>query len=82
MPNYKYEVLGTANQGQTWSCTGRIRHETADIGETADKVVMETFMGLTNGKAVFGKPGLGCEGLYKITKFLLEVIVESPLQER
>jgi len=34
----------------------------------------QAFQQLTDGKAVFGNPGVGCVGPYHITRMLLEVV--------
>jgi hypothetical protein len=78
---YRYEVNGTAANGQTWSASGII--ETKSAGEFISAISMalaEAFQQLTEGKAVYGNPGVGCSGPYTCTKMLIEQQGESNAQ--
>jgi hypothetical protein len=43
-----------------------------EFHETFDYAMNQTFSQLTNGKAVYGKPGIGCHGPYDIHSVLIE----------
>lgn len=66
---YRYTVDGTARGDQTWTVTGLVSGELSDIYE---QVLSETFLQLTEGKAVFGSPGDTCQGPYNVKKILIE----------
>ena len=66
---YRFEIEGLAAGDKTWKTTGRIECEFADAFHAAMK---STFQQLTNGKAVYGKPGLGCSGPYDILSVVIE----------
>lgn len=73
MTAYRYTVEGLAADEQTWSVSAPIATKTAGDFALLPAVVMRaSFQALTEGKAIFGKPGLGCHGPYTITKFLIE----------
>jgi hypothetical protein len=62
---WSYEVQGTAADGQTWTIDGAV---ICDFTVLQGEVGIDVFEKLTQGKAVFGYPGLGCRGPYKVTK--------------
>jgi hypothetical protein len=65
---YAYQVRGTAADGQTWDVTGVV--VTNGLGEfmdTPNLSMRDAFMKLTEGRAQYGKPGLGCRGPYRVT---------------
>lgn len=66
---YHFQMQGTAAQGQTWAVSGDIEAEWHDVLDVSMK---HTFGKLTQGKAVYGKPGVGCRGPYNITLFKVE----------
>jgi hypothetical protein len=71
---YRYEVNGTAAQGQTWTCSGYIGDVQAGQFPEVQFIAMKlAFTQLTQGLAVYGKPGVGCEGPYAVTKLLIEL---------
>lgn len=73
MTAYRYTVEGSAADGQTWMVSAPIATRTAgEFATLPDTVMRASFQALTEGKAVYGKPGQGCRGPYKITKFLIE----------
>lgn len=73
MTTYAYVVKGTAANEQAWSVSGEITNEKeGDFPSTLDGTLQLAFMQLTQGKAVYGKPGVGCNGPYKITDFILQ----------
>jgi hypothetical protein len=70
---FRYDVRGLAADGQTWD----VRGECSDANGWPDclsEAMALAFHQLTNGKAVFGKPGVGCRGPYQITLFHFEDI--------
>lgn len=69
---YKFEINGTAAQGQTWNHSGSIEDVWHDLSAVVEAAMVETFQKLTRGEAVYGHPGVGCSGPYEITKLTLE----------
>lgn len=69
--SWNYEVKGSGADGQTWEITGNVVCDFINIHPT---VMRDTFGKLTEGKAVFGKPGVGCEGPYDIHRVLIEQV--------
>ena len=70
---YRYEISGTAAGEQTWTTTGISKDVTPGAFQSVfDDALRETFQLLTEGKAIFGKPGLGCSGPYTLTRLLIE----------
>lgn len=63
-----FTVDGTAADGQTWFCRGDVEGELPQI---LDAAMRQAFEQLTQGKAIFGHPGVGCRGPYKLRKFEL-----------
>lgn len=67
--NYSFSIEGSAARGQTWTAAGTV------IGlspqDAFANAMLESFQQLTNGKAVFGQPGLGCNGPYQIDKVVI-----------
>jgi hypothetical protein len=65
---YHYVIHGSAADGQTFTLDGVMSCEFED----AQYVAMQAgFEQLTQGKAVFGKPGVGCKGPYDIDSILI-----------
>jgi hypothetical protein len=67
----EYSIDGTAADGQTWTTKGRI---SAEYPQVFSDAMAQSFQQLTQGKAVFGKPGVGCKGPYKINRFELVTV--------
>lgn len=67
---YAYVVTGAAAGGQWWQVEGEI--DAASLVSLPPAVMGEAFEQLTGGRAVYGYPGQGCNGPYKITKLLIE----------
>jgi hypothetical protein len=83
MIEYHYEVCGTASDGQTWTTTGSVFAEKAGQFMNMPMLAMkQTFLKLTQGKAVFGKPGVGCRGPYKVTKLTIQEPKEPTNESR
>jgi hypothetical protein len=72
---YNYEIYGKAAGGQTWSTKGSIEQEQlGDFPSVPTQALIDSFNQLTEGKAVYGQPGLGCEGPYTIKRMLIEQV--------
>ena len=72
---YKYEITGGAADGQTWTTAGEIEIDMlGDFPKVPMTAIKESFMDLTQGKAVFGHPGVGCRGPFTIDKMTVEAI--------
>jgi hypothetical protein len=71
LKSYKFEMEGTAAGGQTWKTSGDIDDNANDLVAVFDTAMRKTFHQLTSGKAVFGKPGIGCAGPYDVQRFVL-----------
>lgn len=75
MIEYHFEVDGTAADGQTWQTAGLVHINGAgDFHRALEQAQVQTFNQLTRGKAVYGHPGIGCRGPYRITKLTIEEI--------
>ncbi len=73
MPRYGYAVEGTASDGQTWTTTGEVDYEKEGGFPVAVQEAMRlSFEQLTQGRAVYGHPGVGCRGPYTIQRLLVE----------
>jgi hypothetical protein len=70
---YKYKVEGTTGNGNTFTTEG-----TVDGGfpEVFTAAMRDSFQQLTRGRAQFGTPGVGCQGPYEFTRFVLEKITQ------
>lgn len=71
---FKYSIAGTAANEQTWSMQGTVE---CSFSNAHDMVMNQTFEALTDGKAVYGKPGQGCQGPYQITHFHIDAVEEN-----
>lgn len=60
---FSYNVQGTTAEGVSWSASGFVTCETPEVWS---QVLEHSFHDLTRGKAVFGRPGVGCKGPYEI----------------
>jgi hypothetical protein len=70
---YKYLVSGTAADGQTWTVTGVIENMLeGDFALVPDAAMRTAFEKLTRGRAIYGRPGVGCEGPYTFTRLTIE----------
>ena len=68
-----YIAEGIAASGQSWKTTGTVEVEWIDAFDAA---MRDSFRQLTGGKAVFGKPGVGCRGPYEIRRFELTAVAK------
>jgi hypothetical protein len=69
MDKWSYRINGTAAQGQTWETSGTVEF---DLPMVCTIAMRESFLKLTKGEAVFGHPGVGCQGPYRVTKLTIE----------
>ncbi len=72
---YQFTIIGTAANGQTWRTTGKV---SCEFNACFDTAMRASFEQLTGGKAVFGKPGVGCSGPYDITSILIQQVSATP----
>jgi hypothetical protein len=72
---YRYQINGSAADGQTWVTQGEVESYAAgDFPSVPGLALEQSFMKLTAGEAIFGHPGLGCKGPYGITRMLIEKV--------
>lgn len=71
MNRYKFKIEGIDANNNTWTTTGTV---TGDFMECLTEACRQSFLCLTQGKAVFGSPGVGCRGPYKITNYELKAL--------
>jgi hypothetical protein len=69
--HWTFQVSGLTTDGMAWQTSGVIEATANEVWELA---LMHSFHALTHGKAVFGKPGVGCKGPYEIKKVVVEQI--------
>ena len=75
---YFYAVEGSASGGQTWATDGTV--DVVGRGEflrAVSEAMCRSFATLTLGKAIYGQPGVGCTGPYRVTKFTISEREES-----
>lgn len=78
MTHYQFMFEGTAADGQTWMTEGTVTvMNEGQFGRALDEAQSQSFLQLTRGKAVYGKPGVGCKGPYRINKFVINRIEEN-----
>ena len=73
MIKYKYQLNGTAAEGQTWQANGIV--ETEKLGDwlkTPSLALKDAYDQLTHGRAIYGKPGVGCRGPYRMTRLVID----------
>lgn len=71
---YHYTIEGTAVAGQTWTTTGIV---VCQFHESFMLACTQSFEQLTQGRAVYGQPGVGCHGPYDILKVTIEQVKEQ-----
>jgi len=64
--SYRWKMTGLAAKGQTWETEGFITIDLADFPDLLNTIMEDNFDQLTQGKAVYGFPGVGCQGPYDI----------------
>jgi len=70
---YRYQIDGTAAQGQSWKTVGYMTDRANDLANCFDLMMRDSFIQLTHGRAVYGKPGLACNGPYEILSILIQL---------
>lgn len=72
MDKFSYKLTGIAAAGQTWEVEGEYElHTPSAVPDMFLDILAQSFQALTHGKAVYGRPGLGCRGPYKIDTFVV-----------
>jgi hypothetical protein len=74
---FKFVVKGTGARGQTWEARGEIESPIHDVSHTFNIAMADAFRQLTQGKAVYGNPGVGCAGPYEVTSFHMDKAVST-----
>jgi hypothetical protein len=74
---FNYTVVGGAAHdnvigGQTWTVEGVLEATMGDFMDLSERAMRAAFEQLTQGKAVYGKPGVGCRGPYRIILLKIE----------
>jgi hypothetical protein len=70
---YRYTIDGIAADGQTWSTRGSVATDSPGaFPAIVEEAMQQSFLQLTQGKAQYGRPGVGCRGPYRITRLLVE----------
>lgn len=71
--SFRFTIDGHGAEGATFQTSGTTLCELAHAFDIAMEV---TFHQLTNGKAVYGSPGVGCRGPYAIKRVLIEEVAQ------
>lgn len=71
---YKYNLRGTGADGQTWTARGYASGDPGHFVRTAEQVMTMAFRQVVQGKAIYGFPGVGCNGPYTVTHFEVQVV--------
>jgi hypothetical protein len=67
--HYRFHLKGTAAEGVPWESSGEVFCE---LHQVLNAAMVKTFQDLTNGKALYGHPGVGCKGPYEIQEIKVE----------
>jgi hypothetical protein len=73
MRAFNYEISGTAANNQTWQTSGQVDDPNNNLNEVFDRAMRSSFLVLTQGRAQYGNPGIGCAGPYGINRILIEI---------
>ena len=68
---YSFVITGSATESQTWTTSGEVTVTSYDFLDVPNEAMLQTFQQLTRGKAVYGKPGVGCRGPYTINSMTI-----------
>lgn len=82
---YAYTVSGRAANDQTWEVSGEVSTDNPGAFKLMiDAALRASFETLTQGKAVHGKPGVGCSGPYQITALTIKEVdkIADPIKDR
>lgn len=74
---FKYTIKGTGAGAATFTTEGEVDSPVNDLFHAFNLAMRDSFLALTEGKAVYGNPGEGCRGPYEIASFLLEKKVDA-----
>jgi len=66
---YRYQAEGTSANGQTWKTSGQFNCE---FEYTFTFAARDAFQQLTGGRAIYGQPGVTCNGPYQVDRLLIE----------
>jgi hypothetical protein len=69
--HYGFEMSGTGGNGQSWKTKGSIECEWNDLWQEMN---LSTFAQLTEGRAIYGQPGVACKGPYDIDRIVIEKV--------
>jgi hypothetical protein len=81
---YRYRIDGRNREGKTWFTDGEVWTEReGDFPAAVMEALRDSFMKVTAGKAVYGRPYDTCKGPYVITRATVErvEVEEMPLPE-
>lgn len=68
---YDYKIRGKSAEGTEWETSGRLR---CPLGDVLRQALVASFADLTNGRAQYGQPGVGCRGPYEIISLSFEKV--------
>lgn len=68
---YLFEISGKAANDQTWEVSGHVEGKPGNFPDMVHEAMRDGFQLLTQGRARFGHPGVGCNGPYTIAIFKL-----------
>lgn len=69
---WKFTFEGTDSVGESWRTECEVAAERGDLEGAFINARHKSFRELTQGAAVYGKPGVGCKGPYRIQKVTME----------
>ena len=74
MQEYGYEISGGASGDQTWTAKGAVCvARPGQFGQVPTLALANAFHALTTGRAVYGKPGVGCAGPYIVSRMTISL---------
>jgi len=71
MPLYDYTITGLDGNDNTWTVAGKVQVDEFIAAPTF--AMQDGFRKLTQGEAVYGQPGVGCRGPYKVTNMTIGI---------
>jgi hypothetical protein len=74
MRKYNYILNGTGAGGHTWKAEGTVMAAPGDFLKVPLAATRDAFVQLTQGKAIYGKPGVACLGPYQVKKMVIEEV--------
>lgn len=73
MHTYDWSISGYDAHNNTWATHGKVSVKTSEFPQIFDMVMRQSFGQLTQGKAVYGKPGVRCVGPYQVTSVIINL---------